>query len=192
MKRPQNLLFSNKDLWHLIWPLITERFLSITLGVADIVMVASLGESAVSGVSLVDTIFILIQTIFGALATGGAVVCSQFIGQKRADKASRTAVQLLYVMIIGAVIIMIFGLFLNKALLSILFGNVETSVMDNARTYFTFMLIGLPSIAIYNGCSAIFRAQGNSKVSMFTSILVNIINISGNAIMLFGLKSGVE
>jgi len=188
----QNNLFSTKDLWHLIWPLMTEQFLAITLGIADIIMVASLGESAVSGVALVDSVYILVQTIFASLATGGAVVCSQFIGQKRPDMASRTAVQLLYAMLIGSIAVMILGLVFQGALLSVLFGNVEPLVMSNARTYFMFMLIGLPSIALYNACAALFRSQGNSRVSMFTSILINCLNIGGNAVMLYGLKSGVE
>ncbi len=188
----ETFLFSNTDLWRLIWPLMTEQFLAITLGIADIIMVASLGESAVSGVSLVDSVFILIQTIFAALATGGAVVCSQFIGQKRSDMASRTAIQLIYAMVIGSITVMILGLIFHSVLLSVLFGNVEPSVMSNARTYFMFMLIGLPSIALYNACAALFRSQGNSRVSMFTSILINCLNIGGNALMLYGLKSGVE
>ncbi len=187
-----SFLFSNKDLWHLIWPLIAEQFLAITLGMADIIMVATLGESAVSGVALVDSVYILVQTIFAALATGGAVVCSQFIGQKRADMASRTAIQLLYALVFGSVVIMIIGLMFHKTLLTALFGNVDPLVMSNANTYFFYMLIALPSIALYNGCAALFRSQGNSKVSMFTSILINILNIGGNAIMLYGLKSGVE
>lgn len=155
----ETFLFSNTDLWRLIWPLMTEQFLAITLGIADIIMVASLGESAVSGVSLVDSVFILIQTIFAALATGGAVVCSQFIGQKRSDMASRTAIQLIYAMVIGSITVMILGLIFHSVLLSVLFGNVEPSVMSNARTYFMFMLIGLPSIALYNACAALFRSR---------------------------------
>lgn len=155
-------------------------------------MVASLGESAVSGVSLVNTLYILIQNLLAALATGGAVVCSQYIGQKRADMASRTAVQLLYTVIAGSVLVMLIGLLFSKSILLVLFRNVDRNVMENAHVYFVYMLFGLPSTALYNACAALFRSQGNSRVSMFTSILINIINISGNAIMLFGLHSGVE
>lgn len=192
MQPTEKLLFSNKSLWNLIWPLITERFLDITVGIADIIMVASLGESAVSGVSLVNTLYILIQTLLTALATGGAVVCSQYIGLKRTDMASKTAIQLLYTIIFGSILTMMLGLVSNRIILQILFGNVDMAVMENARVYFMYMLLGLPSIAVYNACAALFRSQGNSRVSMFTSILVNIINISGNAIMLYGLHRGVE
>lgn len=158
MQPPEKLLFSNKSLWNLIWPLITERFLDITVGIADIIMVASLGESAVSGVSLVNTLYILIQTLLTALATGGAVVCSQYIGLKRTDMASKTAIQLLYTIIFGSILTMMLGLVSNRIILQILFGNVDMAVMENARVYFMYMLLGLPSIAVYNACAALFRS----------------------------------
>ncbi|NLM00937.1 MAG: MATE family efflux transporter [Treponema sp.] len=185
-------MFSKKDLWLLIWPLIIERFLAITVGIVDIIMVGTLGEAAVSGVSLVDQIFIMIEQIFAALATGGAVVCSQYIGKKDLTMAGKTAKQLIYSIVFLSIAIMIIGFIGRQRLLSLIFGVVENDVMENALTYFFYMLIGLPSVALYNGCAALFRAQGNSKVSMLTAVLVNIINVTGNAIMLFVMKRGVE
>jgi putative MATE family efflux protein len=179
-------------LWLLIWPLLVEQLLQITLGMADIVMVASLGESAVSGVSLVDAINVLLTQIFAALATGGAVVCSQYIGGKRHDMANKTAKQLLYTITVIAVVILVIGAVFYKPLLSIIFGKVEDDVMSASRTYFIITLFALPGIAIYNGAAALFRAQGNSRVSMFIALLVNILNIGGNAFMVYGLKMGVE
>lgn len=185
-------LFSRKQLWLLIWPLMVEQLLSITLGMADIIMVASLGESAVSGVSLVDTVFILINSLFAALATGGAVVCSQYIGQKRPDMASRTAKQLIYTVVGGALAVMAIGFIGGKGLLALLFGKIDAEVMADARVYFFYTLLSLPAVALYNGCAALFRAQGNSKVAMFTALFVNVVNIGGNAILLYGLGFGVE
>lgn len=185
-------MFTNKDLWRLIWPLIIERFLAIALGIADIMMVGTLGEAAVSGVSLVDSIFILIEQVFAALATGGAVVCSQYIGRKDGKMASLTAKQLIYAVVAFATLIMIVGFIGRESLLRAIFGVVEEDVMENALIYFFYMLIGLPSMGLYNGCAALFRAQRNSKVSMITSAIVNVINIGGNAILLFALHYGVE
>lgn len=185
-------MFTNKDLWRLIWPLIVERFLAIALGIADIIMVGSLGEAAVSGVSLVDSVFVLIEQVFAALATGGAVVCSQYIGRKDAKMASQTAKQLIYSVLLFSLLIMVIGFVGHRRLLLAIFGVVDSDVMNNAMKYFFYMLIGLPSVGLFNGCSALFRAQRNSKISMLTSVLVNVINISGNAIFLFGLKMGVE
>jgi putative MATE family efflux protein len=185
-------LFTRKDLWRLIWPLVIEQFLAITLGIADIIMISSRGEAAVSGVSLVDTIFILINGLFAALATGGAVICAQYIGQKRPDMASRTAKQLLYTVIVGAALVMAVGFAGGTRLLSLIFGKISPEVMANARTYFHYMLISLPSVALYNGSAALFRAQGNSRVSMVTAFIINIFHIGGNATLLFGFGFGVE
>lgn len=184
-------LFSRKALWRLIWPLIIEQLLSITLGIADIIMISSRGEAAVSGVSLVDTIFILINNLFAALATGGAVVCAQYIGQRRNDMASRTAKQLIYTVIIGALAVMAIGFAGSTRLLYLVFGNIGSDVMANAQVYFHFMLISMPAVALYNGCAALFRAQGNSRVSMLTALLINVVHIGGNAILLFVFKLGI-
>jgi putative MATE family efflux protein len=187
-----NLLFSNKDLWLLIWPLLVEQLLQITLGMADIVMVASLGEAAVSGVSLVDAINVLLTQIFAALATGGAVVCSQYIGSGRFDMANKTAKQLLYTITAVALVLLLVGVFFYKPILRLIFGNVADDVMAASRTYFIITLYALPGIAVYNGAAALFRAQGNSKISMLIALLVNILNIGGNALMVYGMKLGVE
>lgn len=185
-------LFTGKELLYLIWPLVIEQLLSITLGIADIIMVSSRGEAAVSGVSLVDTVFILINGVFAALATGGAVICAQYIGQKRHDMASRTAKQLIYTVIACAALVMAAGFAGGPRLLSLIFGRISPDVMANARVYFHYMLISLPSVALYNGAAALFRAQGNSRVSMCTALVINVIHIGGNAILLYGLGFGVE
>ncbi|MBP3709209.1 MAG: MATE family efflux transporter [Treponema sp.] len=185
-------LFSSRDLFRLIWPLIVEQLLSILLGMIDIVMVATLGESSVSGVSLVDSLNILLVQLFAALGTGGAVVAAQYIGHDARDMASKTAKQLIYAILIAAFVIMTICLCLRKNLLSFLFGDIEGSVMDAASTYFLITIFALPSIGLYNACAALFRAQGNSRVSMLISLLINVLNISGNAVLLYGLKWGVE
>lgn len=185
-------IFTNRDLWKLIWPLLVEQLLQITVGMADIIMVASLGEDAVSGVSLVDQINVLLTQLFAALAAGGAVVCSQLIGSGNNVKASESARQLLYVGVAASVAIMGVGLWLHGPILSGIFGAVTPEVMANSQKYFMITLLALPGIAVYNSSAAIFRAQGNSRVSMETALLCNAINVGGNAILLFGLGCGVE
>jgi len=188
----QELLFSNKDLNRLIWPLVIEQLLNITLGIADIVMVASLGEAAVSGVSLVDSINVLLTQIFAALGTGGAVVAAQYIGRQSPGEASRTAKQLLYTVTFFSLVLMIAGLIFRHSLLSLIFGNIDPAVMDASQKYFVITFFALPGIALYNGCAALFRAQGNSRVSMLIALLVNILNIGGNAFFVFAMHWGVE
>lgn len=170
---------------------MVEQLLAITLGIADIIMVATLGEQAVSGVSLVDSIFIFINQIFAALATGGTVVCSQFIGKKSPEKASETARQLLITVFFCAVAVALAGYLGMNGIFRLLFGDVEQAVLDDAGIYYIWMMVSLPSIAIYNACAALFRAQRNARVSMFTGFVINVLNIGGNAILLYGLHFGV-
>lgn len=184
--------FSNHDLKKLIGPLIIEQALAISVGMIDTIMVSSLGEAAVSGVSLVDMINVLLINIFAALATGGAVVASQFIGARDLEKARRSANQLLTVTFTISLIIMTIALFLRSRLLLLLFGTIEDDVMKNAMTYFFITGLAYPFIAIYNSCAALFRAMGNSRISMATSMIVNTVNVAGNAFCLFILRMGVE
>ncbi|MFR1756060.1 MAG: MATE family efflux transporter [Thomasclavelia spiroformis] len=185
------MLFSNQDLKKLIIPLIIEQILVILVGFSDTVMVASVGEAAVSAVSLVDGINVLLINIFSALATGGAVVASQFIGQGSIKKAQYSAKQLILITALLASVIMIIIIIFNGSLLQLIFGHVEVNVMKNAEIYFLFSAISYPFIALYNAGAALFRAIGNSKISMINSAIMNVINIGLNAVFIFGFKWGV-
>lgn len=184
-------MFNRKDLIKLIIPLIIEQFLMITIGMSDTIMVASVGETAVSGVSLVDSINILLINIFSALATGGAVISAQFLGRNDYKNANIAAKQLLLVTTFLSLFIMIICIFAKKAILNMIFGNVEAAVMKNALTYFYISSFSYPFIAIYNAGAALFRSMGNTKVSMMTSLFMNIVNISINAVLIFGFHMGV-
>lgn len=185
------MLFSNQDLKKLIIPLIIEQILVILVGFSDTVMVASVGEAAVSAVSLVDGINVLLINIFSALATGGAVVASQFIGQGSIKKAQYSAKQLILITALLASVLMIIIIIFNGSLLQLIFGHVEVNVMKNAEIYFLFSAISYPFIALYNAGAALFRAIGNSKISMINSAIMNVINIGLNAVFIFGFKWGV-
>ena len=185
------MLFSNKDLKKLIIPLVIEQLLVIMVGFFDTVMVSSVGEAAVSAVSLVDGINILLINIFAALGTGGAVVAAQFIGQGAKDKARYSAKQLILITALLSSVIMVIVIAFNASLLHMIFGNVDVSVMKNAETYFFFSAMSYPFIALYNCGAGLFRAIGNSKVSMINSAIMNVINISLNALFIFVFKWGV-
>ena len=185
-------MFSNKALFTLIWPLIVEQILNVTVGIADVIMVSSLGEASVSGVSLVDSINILLFGIFSALGTGGAVVVSQYIGRRKMDMASKTAIQLVYTMLFLSLSITVLTILFREPLLKSVFGQVEHDVMHEALDYFLITMLALPGIAVYNACAALFRAQGNSSISMMASVFINIVNVGGNAFCIYGLKMGVE
>ena len=184
-------MFTKKDLMKLIIPLIIEQFLAVTVGMADSMMVASVGEAAVSGVSLVDTVNVLLIGLFGALATGGAVVSAQFLGQKNEKAACKAGEQLLVAILALSLVLLGFTLIFGNSTLSLLFGNVSNDVMDNAKTYLFYTALSFPFIAIYNACAALFRSMGNSRLSMIIAFIMNMINIITNAILIFVFDMGV-
>lgn len=185
------LLFSKKDLQKLIVPLVFEQALAITVGMADTMMVSSVGEAAVSGVSLVDMINLLIFSVLSALATGGAVVTSQNIGARKTEEACRSAKQLLYTVIAVSFVIAAAVILAKKPLLRLLFGSIENDVMENAIIYLLISAVSFPFLAVYNACAALFRSMGNAQITLKVSILINIINVVGNAVCIFGLHMGV-
>ena len=185
-------MFSRKDMVRLFGPLLVEQLLAVLVGMADVVMVAAVGETAVSGVALVDSISVLVIQVLSAMATGGAVVCAQYIGKKRQDQACRAAGQLVLITAVLSLLIASAAFIGNRHLLRLIFGSVETAVMDNAATYFWFTAMSYPFLALYNSGAALFRSMGNSKVSMKVSLAMNAINVAGNALCVFGLRMGVE
>lgn len=186
----ENRLFSGAALRKLIVPLIFEQALAITVGMADTMMVSSVGEAAVSGVSLVDMINVLIFNILAALSTGGAVVTSQYIGAKEIGEARKSARQLFYTVIVGGVGVALLTVLVRKPLLRLLFGSIEQDVMENALIYLVITAASFPFLASYNACAALFRSMGNSQITLKVSILINAINIVGNAVCIFGLHMG--
>ena len=185
------LRFSNRDIARLLIPLVIEQLLLVLVGMADTVMVSTVGEAAVSGISLVDQISVLLIQVFSALATGGAVVVSQYIGRSDRQNASRAAKQLLWLAMLLAFLVMMFVLAFNRQMLRFIFGSVENDVMQSAQTYFWITAISYPFLGLYNGGAAVFRAMNNSRISLFVSLLMNIINIGGNAILIYVFNIGV-
>ncbi len=184
-------MFTKKQLIKLIIPLMIEQLLAVTVGMADMMMVASAGEAAVSGVALVDTFSLLLISLFAALATGGAVVSAQYLGNKEFKKACKSANQLLLSTAVLSFTLMLIALIGNYGILKLIYGNIDLVVFNNARKYFYITAVSFPFLGIYNSCAALFRAMGNSKISMKVSIIMNVINVVGNAILVFGFHLGV-
>ncbi len=184
-------LFSTRALLALIGPLLVEQTLAVTVGMADTVMVSRVGEAAISGVSLVDMINNLIINLFAALATGGAVVVSQYLGAKDARQADRSAGQL--VLLSALLGLGVGALCLGAAvpLIRLVYPNLDADVFAASVTYLRITAVSYPMLALYNAGAALFRSMGNARISMRVSILMNIINIVGNAVCVFGLHMGV-
>lgn len=185
------IMFTKKQLWALLIPLMVEQVLNSLMGTADTMMVSNVGSAAISAVSLVDSINTLILNIFSALATGGAIVCSQYIGKQRTDRANAAGRQLILSMFVISTVISAVCVIFRAPLLSLIFGKVDADVMENALVYMLITGLSFPFIGLYNASAALFRSSGNSKLPMTVSMISNCINIVGNAIFIFGLKLGV-
>lgn len=188
----KNRFFSNADLRKLIIPLVIDQFLQAFVGLADSIMVATVGEAAVSGVSLIDTIMVLILNIFTALATGGAVIAGQFLGKKRGEMACKSTNQLISFTLKASLVVMVLCYFGRNFITHVVFGKIEADVMYNCNVYMFIVFASIPMTALYNAGAAIYRAMGNSSVAMKISLLMNAINLGGNALLIFGFHRGVE
>jgi putative MATE family efflux protein len=184
-------MFTNRALKRLIIPLFLDQILIITVGIIATIMLSYAGEAAVSGVSLVEMINMLLINVFAALSTGGAVVVSQYIGRKEGEKARFAASQLITVTTLFSVFVLLLVTFFHKPILQILFGNIDEDVMAAAITYFIISGLSYPFLAVYNSCAALFRSMGNSRVPMIVSIIMNLVNVIGNAVGIFALHMGV-
>jgi len=190
-QKPTNPLFTRQALVALLLPLIAEQALSVTIGLADTLMVSSVGEAAVSGVSLVDSFNTLMIQVMSALATGGAVVTSQYIGHREPKNAKAAAAQILFVLASFSLVVAAVVVVGRHAILRGIFGSIDADVMRYAETYFLLSALSYPFIGLYNAGAALFRAQGNSKISMLSSLVMNVINIGGNAVLIYGFGMGV-
>ena len=162
------------------------------MGTVDTMMVSNVGSAAISAVSLVDSINILVIQALSALAAGGAILCSQYLGSEKRDGAIRSAQQVLFVMTVLSVALSAGCLIFRVPLLRVIFGAVEADVMKNSQVYFLFTLLSFPFIGLYDAGASILRAQNNSRSPMVISVISNFMNIGGNAILIFGFHMGVE
>lgn len=184
-------LFSRQEIKKLLIPLIIEQLLSYLVGLADSVMVATAGNAAVSAVSLVDSISVLMVNIFAALAAGGAIVVGQYLGLRSEDQARKAGQQLLMALLVLSVLLTALLIAFEGGILHLLFGKSDVEVQENCRIYYHIVMLSVPFIALYNGAAALYRAVGNSRVPMRISMLMNIINIVGNGVLIYGFRMGV-
>ena len=188
----QEIEFSNRDLRILIVPLVIEQLLAIAVGLCDSIMVSYVGEAAISAVSLVDTVNVLLINAFSALATGGAVIVGQYLGRREPQKAGHSGAQLLLFMAEISLMVMAIFYLAKGFVLGVVFGEVEPDVAAFADTYYMIVQASIPFLALYSAGAAIFRVMGNSRISMYVSALMNLINLVGNAVLIFGFHMGVE
>lgn len=187
----QQHMFTNRMIRSLLIPVVLEQLLNSIMGTADTMMVSNVGSAAISAVSLVDSINILVIQAFSALAAGGAIVCAQYIGQQNQERANESARQVLFIITLISIVVSAICLGFKKPLLRLIFGSVEVDVMRASEIYFFYTALSFPFIALYDAAASIFRAQDNTKGPMTISMISNIMNIVGNAIMIWGFHMGV-
>lgn len=192
LKKTETRLFSNQDLKRLIVPLFLEQLLMALVGIADVFVIGFVGEAAVSGVSLVNSFNTIFLNLFTALAAGGAVVISQYIGRKDQEHAGEAATQLLTASVLFSVIITVIILLTNETLMRLIFGKVEADVMTACVTYLRISAYSYPALAVYNAGTALYRSFGKTSTTMYISIVANVLNVIGNCIGVFLLHAGVE
>lgn len=185
------VMFTNKQLKDMIVPLIAEQFLVMLVGLADTFVVSYAGEAAVSGVSLVNSFNTIFLFLFTALASGGAVVVSQYIGRKNTDKASEAVSQLLMVSVLFSAAVSVLILIFNQGIIRAIFGQVEPEVEEACVTYLRISAYSYPALAVYNAGAALYRSVGKTSTTMKISIIANVINVAGNLIGVFVLHAGV-
>ena len=190
--RPKNQIFSNKDLIHLVIPLVIELALKLVVGLLDSIMVSSVGEAAVSGVSLIDTVFQLLIYIFAALAAGGAIVAGQRLGAGDKAEARRSAGELIWLNAIISFAIMFLMFAISEWILTHLFGRIDADVYYHAKRYLFVAIFSIPAIGLFEAGTAIFRTMNDSETTMKISLLMNAINAVGNAILIYGFLMGTQ
>lgn len=184
-------MFTNKDLKNLIIPLFLEQLLAILVGLADTFVISFVGEAAVSGVSLVNSFNTIFIYLFTALATGGAVIVSQYIGGKKKELAGESASQLLMISTLFSIFMAVTVLQFGYPLMRLLFGRVEKDVMDACMVYLRISACSYPALAVYNAGAALYRSIGKTSVTMYISVAANIVNIIGNILCVFAFHMGV-
>lgn len=187
----QQHMFTNRMIRNLLIPVVLEQLLNSIMGTADTMMVSNVGSAAISAVSLVDSINVLVIQAFSALAAGGAIVCAQYIGQRNKEKANESARQVLFIITAISVAVSLICLVFQKPLLRLIFGSVEAEVMRASEIYFFYTALSFPFIAAYDSAASIFRAQDNTRGPMTISMISNVMTIAGNAIMIWVFHMGV-
>jgi len=184
-------MFDNRALRRLILPLVGEQLLVMLVGVADTMMASYSGEAAISGVALVDMVNALVIALLTAVATGGAVIVSQYLGSRQGENANLAASQLQTVTFLASLALTAPCLTFHSAILGALFGAVDEAVMRSATTYFLITACSFPFLGIYNASAAVYRSMGRTNATMYVSLLMNVVHILGNVVGVFALRAGV-
>ena len=190
-------LFTARQLLWLVLPIVIEQIFSTSLGFFDSLMVSNMPaaqavrSNASNAIGNVDYVNNLIIQLFSAFASGGAIVTSQALGAGDRVRANKVAKQLLALVVCISLGVGVFCLGLNRPLLKLLYGNVDSSTFSYQRTYFYVTAASFPFIGLFNACAALLRAQRKGFSTMASAAMSCVVNIGLNAVFLFVLDMGV-
>lgn len=178
-------MFNGKQLRRLIAPLLVEQLLVMLVGMVDTIMVSKAGEAAVSGVSIVNDVNNLIINILAAIAAGGAVIVSQYLGNSDEENTKLSASQLVMISFVISFVLGLLCFIFHSQILHLLYSSTEVDVMNNAKTYFWITALSFPFLGIYNSGAALYRSMNQTKSTMWVSIIMNAVNVIGNYILVY-------
>ena len=183
-------LFSGQALKAMIVPLLIEQLLQLVVGIADTMMVSYAGEATVSGVSLDTMLYTIFIYLFTAIATGGSVIVAQYIGRRDTEKAALAAAQGFHIAGVLSLTCLALTLLGGDRLLRLLYPQVDPGVMTACSVYLRIVALSFPANAVYNAGAALQRDMGRTRSTMLVSLIMNLINVAGNAIGIFVLHAG--
>lgn len=183
-------MFSGAQLRRLITPLIIEQLLMMLVGMLDTVMVSKAGEAAISGVSIVNDANNLIIALLSALAGGGSVIVSQYLGYEDRENTQKSASQLVMISFVISLILGMLCFVFHASILHLLYSSIEADVYASAKAYFWITALSFPFLGIYNSVTALYRSMNHTKVTMWVSMLMNLINLVGNYICVYLMGMG--
>lgn len=183
-------LFSNAALKAMIIPLVIEQVLQMVVGLADTMMVSYAGEAVVAGVGLDTMVYTIFIYLFTAVSAGGAVVVSQYIGSRNRENAELAASQIFHIAGLLSLACTALMLVFGSSLLQAMYPETEEATLEACRTYMWIVTLSFPANAAYNAGAALYRSMGETKVTLWVSLMANLINVAGNAVGIFILKAG--
>ena len=183
-------MFSGAQLRRLIAPLVVEQLLLMLVGMLDTIMVSTAGEAAISGVSIVNDVNNLIIALLSALAGGGSVIVSQYLGFHDEQNTKRSASQLVMISLVVSTVLGVLCVIFHEGILNLLYSSIEADVFASAKVYFWITALSFPFLGVYNSGTALYRSMNRTKVTMWVSILMNLINLGGNYICVYRMHMG--
>ena len=169
-------------------PVLVEQFCIVIMGVINTMLASNMGKEAISAIGMIDTISMIIISLFGALALGGTVVVAQYVGHQEEDRASQTAAQALVSSFLIASLVTLLVLVLKNAIVRGLYGNAEPLVLEYAMDYLSITLWSYIPIAMVSIAFGILRGSGDTRTPMIVSILMNLFNVVFSSILIYGLN----